>query len=68
MIEKKIDNFNSIFKENNKNIYLRPEWINYQLWDSKVYEVGPGQFKFSNIYYLNRQFSFNYFNKKYNSS
>ena len=53
MIEKIIDNFNTIFKENSKNIYLRPEGINYKLCECKDYEVGPGQFKFSNINYLN---------------
>ena len=68
MIEKKIDNFNSIFKENSKNNYLRPEWLNYKLCECKDYEVGSGQFKFSSINYLNRQFSFKYFNKKCNSS
>ena len=53
MIEKIIDNFNTIFKENSKNIYLRPEGINYKLCECKDYEVGPGQFKFSNVNYLN---------------
>ena len=53
MIEKIIDNFNTIFKENSKNIYLRPEGINYRLYECKDYEVGPGQFKLNNINYLN---------------
>ena len=53
MIEKIIDNFNAAFKENNKNIYLRPEGINYKLCECKDYEVGPGQFKISNLNYLN---------------
>ena len=29
MIEKVVNNFNTIFKEKNKNIYLRPEGINF---------------------------------------
>ena len=31
MFEKIIDNFNTLFKEKDKNIYLRPEGINYKL-------------------------------------
>ena len=53
MIEKIIDNFNTIFKENSKNIYLRPEGINYRLYECKDYGVGPGQFKLNNVNYLN---------------
>ena len=53
MIEKIIDNFNTIFKENSKNIYLRPEGINYRLYECKDYEIGPGQFKLGNSNYLN---------------
>ena len=53
MIEKIIDNFNTIFKENNKNIYLRPEGINYKLCECQDYEIGPGTFKASNVKYLN---------------
>ena len=52
MIEKVVNNFNTIFKEKNKNIYLRPEGINYKLCECKDYEVGPGTFKVSNIKYL----------------
>ena len=53
MIEKIVNNFNTIFKEKEKNIYLRPEGINYKLCECKDYEVGPGQFKISNLNYLN---------------
>ena len=52
MIEKVVNNFNTIFKEKNKNIYLRPEGINYKLCECKDYEIGPGTFKVSNINYL----------------
>ena len=52
MIEKIVNNFNTIFKEKNKNIYLRPEGINYKLCECKEYEVGPGTFKASQINYL----------------
>ena len=52
MIEKIINNFNTIFEEKNKNIYLRPEGINYRLCECKEYEVGPGTFKVSNVTYL----------------
>ena len=52
MIEKIVNNFNTIFKENSKNIYLRPEGINYRLCECKDYEVGPGTFKVSHINYL----------------
>ena len=53
MIEKIINNFNTIFKENNKNIYLRPEGINYRLCECQDYEIGPGTFKAINVKYLN---------------
>ena len=52
MIVKIVDNFNIIFRENSKNIYLRPEGINYKLYECKDYEVGPGTFKASQINYL----------------
>ena len=52
MIEKIIDNFNTIFRENGKNVYLRPEGINYKLCECKDYEIGPGQFKITNANYL----------------
>ena len=52
MIVKIVDNFNIIFRENSKNIYLRPEGINYKLYECKEVQVGPGQFKESNINYL----------------
>ena len=52
MIEKIIDNFNTIFRENSKNVYLRPEGINYKLCECKDYEIGPGQFKITNANYL----------------
>ena len=52
MIEKIVNNFNTIFKEKNKNIYLRPEGINYRLCECKDYEVGAGTFKVSHINYL----------------
>ena len=52
MIEKVVNNFNTIFKEKNKNIYLRPEGINYKLCECKDYEIGPGTFKVSIINYL----------------
>ena len=52
MIEKIVNNFNTIFKEKNKNIYLRPEGINYRLCECKEYEVGAGTFKVSHINYL----------------
>ena len=53
MIEKIKNNFNTIFEEKNKNIYLRPEGINYRLCECKDYEAGPGTFKVSNVIYLN---------------
>ena len=52
MIEKIVNNFNTIFKEKNKNIYLRPEGINYRLCECKDYEVAAGTFKVSHINYL----------------
>ena len=52
MIEKIIDNFNTIFKEKEKNVYLRPEGINYKLYECKEVEIGPRQFKSTNIHYL----------------
>ena len=52
MIEKIVNNFNTIFDEKNKNIYLRPEGINYRLCECKDYEAGPGTFKVSNVIYL----------------
>ena len=52
MIEKIVNNFNTIFKEKNKNIYLRPEGINYRLCECKDYEVDAGTFKVSHINYL----------------
>ena len=52
MIEKVVNNFNTIFKEKNKNIYLRPEGINYKLCECKDVEIGPRQFKPTNIHYL----------------
>ena len=52
MIEKIVNNFNTIFKEKEKNIYLRPEGINYKLCECKDYEIGPRQFKPTNIHYL----------------
>ncbi len=53
MLEKIVNNFNTIFEEKNKNIYLRPEGINYRLCECKDYEAGPGTFKVSNVIYLN---------------
>ena len=52
MIEKIVINFNTIFQEKNKNIYLRPEGINYKLCECKEYETGPGTFKASHVTYL----------------
>ena len=65
MIEKIINNFNSIFKENGKNIFLRPEGINYKLCECKEVEVGPGQFKASNINYLDGSTKLNNTNSKF---
>ena len=65
MIEKIIDNFNTIFKENNKNIYLRPEGINYKLIECKEVEIGPGQFKASHVNYLDGFTKLNNTNTKY---
>ena len=65
MIEKIINNFNSIFKENGKNIFLRPEGINYKLFQCKEVEVGPGQFKASNINYLDGSTKLNNTNSKF---
>ena len=52
MLEKIVNNFNTIFEEKNKNIYLRPEGINYRLCECKDYEVAAGTFKVSHINYL----------------
>ena len=52
MIQKVVNNFNTIFKEKNKNIYLRPEGINYKLCECRDFEVGPGTFKVSHVNYL----------------
>ena len=52
MIDKIVDNFNAIFLEKNKNIYLRPGGINYRLYECNDYEVNPGTFKASNVKYL----------------
>ena len=52
MLEKIVNNFNTIFKEKEKNIYLRPEGINYKLCECKDVEIGPRQFKPTNIHYL----------------
>ena len=65
MIEKIINNFNTIFKENSKNIYLRPEGINYKLYECKEVEVGPGQFKESHINYLDGFTKLNNTNSKF---
>ena len=64
MIEKVVNNFNTIFKEKNKNIYLRPEGINYKLCECKDYEIGPGTFKVSNINYLDGSTKLNNTNSK----
>ena len=52
MIDKIVDNFNTIFLEKNKNIYLRRGGINYRLYECNDYEVNPGTFKASNVKYL----------------
>ena len=65
MIVKIVDNFNIIFRENSKNIYLRPEGINYKLYECKEVEVGPGQFKASHINYLDGFTKLNNTNSKY---
>ena len=65
MIVKIVDNFNIIFRENSKNIYLRPEGINYKLCECKEVEVGPGQFKASNINYLDGSTKLNNTNSKF---
>ena len=65
MIEKIVNNFNTIFKEKEKNIYLRPEGINYKLIECKEVEIGPGQFKASNVNYLDGFTKLNNTNSKY---
>ena len=53
MIKQIITNYNEEFEALNKNIYLIPEGIGYNLCECEDFEIKPGTFKTTNVQFLN---------------